>query len=165
MTNSTGTYFNRAAKSPSKTVKAYKLFRTLRGRPGELFPLFIDKSSPVPVGEWIEAEYHPTKGFAQRPGWHVGRAPQAAHLMKKDGSLPSDRVWAEVEIPADVDWQPIADQSKTKDITGETPAGGFYRFKRPFNQGGEWLIAGALKVNRLLTVDEVENFNGAGPNE
>lgn len=30
------------------------------------------------------------------------------------------------------------------------------RFKRPAHQGGEWRIAGALKINRVLTPEEVE---------
>jgi len=144
---------------PEKTIRAYKLFRTLKSRPGELFPLFIDKSSAVPVGEWIPAQFIPTKGFANRPGWHAGLLPSAGHLLKKDGSMPSDRVWAEVEIPADIDWQPIADQQTTRDIRDQVPTGGFYKFKRPGNQGGTWIIGGALKVNRVLTETEVNQIN------
>ncbi len=44
-----------------KTEYGYKLFER---KGDQIFPLFIDKSSPVPVGEWIPAENHPTKGFA-----------------------------------------------------------------------------------------------------
>lgn len=149
---------------PKKSIIAYKLFRTLKGRPGEIFPLFIGKSIPTPIGEWVSAEFIPTPGFSYRPGWHVGRTPQADHLMKKDGTLPSDRVWAEVEIPADKDWQKEADKQPTKDIQGHVPEGGYYRFKRPSNQGGEWLIAGSMKVNRILSEREVESVrqNGTG---
>jgi hypothetical protein len=148
------------SEAPNKTEIAYKLFRTKKSAPGQLFPLFIGAKTPTPIGQWVKAEYLPTPGFSPRPGWHVGVAPQASHLMKKDGTLPNDRVWAEVEIPADVDWQPIADQQPTKDIRGEVPVGGSYRFKRPANQGGEWRIAGALKVNRILTPEDVAKING-----
>lgn len=147
--------------SPTKTLRAYKLFRTLKSRPGELFPLFIGKARSTPVGQWVPAEFIPTPGFAQRPGWHVGRLPMASHLMSKDGSMQDGRVWAEVEVPADVDWQPEADKARTKDIQNRVPEGGFYRFKRPANQGGEWLIAGAIKVNRVLTSEEVGSILSA----
>jgi len=70
--------------------------------------------------------------------------------MKKDGTMANDRVWAEVEISADVDWQPIADRSSTRDIRDRVPVNGFYRFKRPSSQGGEWLIAGSMIVKRIL---------------
>ena len=58
-------------KEPQKTIKAYKMFRTLKSRPGEIFPLFIGKTKPTPIGKWIPAEFLPTTGYAQRPGWHA----------------------------------------------------------------------------------------------
>jgi hypothetical protein len=143
---------------PVKTKKAYKLFATKKKQPGKLFPLFIGATQATPIGQWVPAKFIPTKGFSKRPGWHVGPLPIANHLKKKDGTYGEDRVWAEVEIPADVDWQPIASASPTKDIKGEVPVGGFYRFPRPKHQGGEWMIAGALKVNKILSNDEVENI-------
>lgn len=141
--------------TPQRTRKAYKLFRTLKTRPDEIFPIFIGKTVPTPVGEWVEAESIPTKGFATRPGWHVGNLPIADHLKRKDGTLDPSRVWAEVEIPADVDWQPEADKSRTKDLRDTIPKDGYYSFYRPERQGCEWLIAGALKVNRILSAAEV----------
>ena len=78
--------------------------------------------------------------------------------------MPSDRVWAEVEIPADVDWQSKANATSTGDIKSEVPAGGYYTFKRPGLQGGSWVIGGALKVNRLLSnadVDKIMSDAGA----
>lgn len=149
---------------PVKTKKAYKLFRTLKKQPGKIFPLFIGKTKATPVGEWIEAEFIPTKGFSERPGWHVGVTPFASHLMKKDGTMQDGRVWAEVEIPDDVDWQSKANLTKTKDIQGEAPEGGHYSFKRPPSQGGEWLIAGAIKVIKVLTPQEVDNINQSSGN-
>ena len=147
--------------APKKTQKAYKLFRTMKTKPG-IYPLFIGKSKPTPVGEWIDAEFIPTKGFSERPGWHVGVLPTAPHLMKKDGTMQEGRVWAEVEIPADVNWQDKADQEKTGDIRGEVPKGGHYRFKRPMKQGGEWMIAGSLKVNRILSEEEADQIAREG---
>lgn len=151
---------------PQKTVKAYKLFRTLKSRPGELFPLFVGKNESVPVGEWMPAKFIPTKGFAERPGWHAGVLPNAPHLLSKDGTMAPDRVWAEVEIPADADWQSRADATPTGDIKSEVPAGGYYTFKRPGLQGGSWIIGGALKVNRILSQPEVDKImSEAGANK
>ena len=95
-------------------MKAYKLFR--QRADGTIGPLFINARQRVPTGEWLPALDVPTKGFAHRPGWHVGRAPRAPHLSEKG------RVWYEVEV---------------RD---------FYPFKRPASQGGEWLIAKWMKV-------------------
>jgi len=83
-----------------------------------------------------------------------------------------DTVWAEVEMPADVDWQSVADsnarimkngqpESKTAHITDQIPFGGFYRYKTNPNMTGEWLISGNMKVNRVLTDDEVASINKA----
>lgn len=144
---------------PIRTKKAYKLFRILKSRPGELFPLFIGKSIPTPIGEWVPAENTPTKGFANRPGWHMGIKPYAPHIKQGKRSDGSETVWAEVEIPADVDWQSEADKTKTGDIRDRVPEGGHYRWKRSKKQGSEWIIAGAIKVNKLLTPQEVDDIN------
>lgn len=50
---------------------AYKLIREMSD--GSLSPLFINKKSRLPVNTWMDAEAHPTKGFALRKGWHWGR--------------------------------------------------------------------------------------------
>jgi hypothetical protein len=149
--------------APTKTATCYKLFRQ---RDGKLYPLFIGNKVETPVGKWVEAKFIPTPGFDKRPGWHVGILPMANHLKRHStGWYAEDRVWAEVEVPADVDWQSKADQSPTKDLKNEVPVGGSYRFKRPKNQGGEWWIAGALKVNRVLSWDEVKAILDAAGQE
>ena len=146
----------REVAAPKRTVTAYKLFR--QGRDGQLYPLFIGAKQPVPVGRWVEAEHLPTKGFAERPGWHAGVLPTAPHLRTKAGRRAADRVWAEVEMPADKDWQAEAEASKTRDIRDRIPAGGHYRFRTNKMQGGAWLIGGALKVNRVLGDDDVRGI-------
>ena len=156
----------RGSISVKKTVKAYKLFRTLKTRPGELFPLFIGKTDAVEVGKWVEAEYIPTKGYAPRPGWHAGANPSAPHL-RSDGRIDASRVWAEVEMPDDVDWQAIADANKTGkktrgDIPDRVPEGGHYAFNTSKkgsngeqNPAWAWLIGGAIKINRVLNNKDV----------
>ncbi len=138
--------------NPKRTIKAYKLFRTKKNSPGDLFPLFIGKTKPTAVNQWIEAEFLPTKGFAARPGWHAGVLPVAPHLRQSStGKIAPDRVWAEVEIPADEDWQPMADESSTRDIRDRVPKDGHYRFKTNKMQGGAWIIGGAIKINKILS--------------
>lgn len=100
-------------------MKAYKLFRLRKD--GTLGPLFINARLRVPVGEWMPAEDHPTKGFAHRPGWHATLEPVAPHLSEKG------RVWCEVTL-----------------------GGTVRRFERPESQGGTWVLADALRVDRVL---------------
>ena len=148
----------REKPAPTKTVKAYKQFRTLKSQPGKLFPLFIGNKEDTPVGQWLDAEHIPTKGYAPRPGWHAGVLPIAPHLRSKENKIQSGRVWAEVEIPADKPWQHIADTAATKDIQDRIPEDGHYRFKTNKMQGGAWLIGGALKVNRVLADHDIRHI-------
>lgn len=99
-------------------MKGYKLFRLRKD--GTLGPLFINARLRVPVGKWLTAEDHPTKGFAHRPGWHAALAPVAPHLSTKG------RVWCEVEL------------TSTR------------LYDRPESQGGTWVLAKRLKVVKML---------------
>lgn len=96
----------------------YKLLR--KRKDGSLGPLFINRKQIIPIGEWLEAENHPTKGYAVRPGWHITGSPEAPHLSMEN------RVWCEVEFED------------------------HYEFKRPASQGGMWYIANWMKVIREL---------------
>ena len=40
-------------------MKAYKLLR--KKKDDKLYPLFINKTNPTPIGEWMEAKCYPTK--------------------------------------------------------------------------------------------------------
>lgn len=93
---------------------AYKLFRRLRT--GEITSLFINKKRRLPLGEWLDAESFPTKGFTLRPYWHCTHKPYAPHLSMKN------RVWMKVEIE------------------------GFEEFERPESQGGKWYLAQRIKI-------------------
>ena len=83
---------------------------------GTLGPLFIGAKQRIPLGVWLEAEDIPTKGYAHRPGWHCGWEPSAPHLSEKG------RVWCVVEVED------------------------FETYKRPPNQGDEWIIAKHMRV-------------------
>lgn len=92
----------------------YKLIRNLKN--GELSPLFINKKSRLPIGIWLEAENHPTKGFSVRKGWHCTLSPIAPHLSTKN------RVWVKVEVED------------------------YEYFNRPESQGGTWVLAQRMKI-------------------
>lgn len=148
-----------------KSIKAYKLFRTLKNKSG-IYPLFIGSKNKTEIGQWITAKNIPTPGYAQRPGWHAGMLPIAPHLRSKEGFKLSNRVWAEVEISADINWQEIADASKTKDMRNAIPESGYYYFKTSKMQGGMWIIGGAIKVNKILTNSDImEILTNAGLEE
>jgi len=172
---------------PKKTVKAYKLFRVHPKHPGKLFPLFVNANEPVEMGKWQDAQIGEMTGnkvkskigpLAFRPGWHAGDVPVATHIGEKsDPDLtapdvrPDNHVWAEVEMPHDVDWQSEANKRGTNaqgrvvpvkaHITDQIPKGGHYRYKTNSNMTGNWLIGGSMKVNRVLDDKEVRSINKA----
>ena len=96
----------------------YKLVRLRKN--GTLASLFINRSATLPVGQWLDAEDHETKGYAHRVGWHLLYKPEAPHLSKKG------RVWVLCEA---------------KDV--ET-------FTRPESQGGKWALAQRIKILKIL---------------
>jgi hypothetical protein len=108
----------------------YKLFRLKNDR---LYPLFINKNIETKMNEWLQAECHPTKGFAVRQGWHACLKPIAPHLKEKLSS-GEFRVWV------------------------ECTAKDYETYKRPESQGGEWVLADMLKVNKILSQSEVESI-------
>ena len=135
----------------------YKLFEMRDDN--KLFPLFIGKTKETPMNEWIMAEGIPTKGFAPRWGWHIGRdLPSAVHLMSHDGTYRSQRgkrfrrVWAEVQYCADIDYTEEALKTKKKCFNDRLPDNGFYLFKE--NNNAVWVIADRIKVTRILSEEE-----------
>jgi hypothetical protein len=170
--------------APEKTVNAYKLFRTKENDPNTLYPLFVNADKPVPMNEWVAAEAgapatqnaYKVKSIlgplAYRPGWHAGDVPIATHIGKGGKPpvyRPFEHQWAEVEFPADVDWQTLANERginkkgilipKEAHITDQIPFGGFYRYKTSPNMTGEWLISGDMKVNKPISDAEVKAAN------
>jgi len=110
-------------------MRAYKLFRKMKD--GTLAPLFINKTQRLEIGEWYQAEDHPTKGYKHRPGWHSCSLPNAPHLSERD------RVWCEVEIDA------------RPEI-----------LKRPATQGGTWYLSNHLRIIKELSDADVRDTTG-----
>jgi len=101
-----------------KTKTVYKLLR--KRKDGTLGPLFINRRQVIPVGKWLNAECHPTKGYAVRPGWHTMAEPNAPHLTEKG------RVWVKAEVRH------------------------YEEFERPVSQGGLWYLAKKMRVLEVL---------------
>lgn len=97
---------------------AYKLFK--RRKDGSIGPLFINARARLEKGVWYQAEDHPTKGFAHRPGWHCTLKPEAPHLSEQ--TTTQRREWFEVEIED------------------------YEFFERPPSQGGRWALAQRMKI-------------------
>lgn len=124
--------------------------------------------------------------LAYRPGWHLGdvpRAPQFDRKNKETGELefPKDFVWAECDYAMDVDYQSEADEQghmRTKvDDQGNVstyrsdkyqhslaglpklPKDGYYKYRtNPRPDTVPWVITGQMKVNKLLSDDEVNEI-------
>ena len=158
----------------------YKLFRVKRSAPGQLFPLYVLSDKPVSVGIWLPAKEGPRRkngkvksrigDLAFRPGWHLSELPLAIHIgIKENGVIKymhSDEVWCECEYSDTVDYQPMADALGTRDgvfhpreaMLQQIPTDGFYRYKTSPQMLGKWIIAGSMKVRRILTDEEVSSL-------
>ena len=112
-------------------MRAYKMVRKLSD--GKLYPLFINKTEPTPIGKWMKAECYPTKGFAIRQGWHCCFQPIAPHL-KETLANGEQRVWVEVEI---------------EDYT---------TYERPESQGNTWLLAQQMIIVREVPYEEIREI-------
>lgn len=139
------------------TYKGFKLFEM--DTDNNLYPLFIDKKTTYPIGEWIQAENHPTKGFATRPGLHVGQICSAPWLMSADGTYKSQRskkwkrVWCEVEYNATIDYTDVVESLPKKCFVDHIPENGFYKF-RETGCNRIWIITDRIKITRIISEEE-----------
>lgn len=139
----------------------YKLMEM--DREGRLFPLFIGKNEEFEIGKWIHAENIPTKGYAARPGWHVGKdCPDAPWLKSYDGteigcyrsqrSKYWTRVWCEVEYNDNHNYDEEVQQLPKKCFIDRIPEDGCYFFREVGK--GTWVITSDIKIIRILTETE-----------
>lgn len=147
---------------------AYKL---MRRKGNKLFPLFVLTNEEVPIGVWLDAKegerlpngkVKSKLGPLQfRPGWHLSDIPLAVHIgIKEDGVIKymhPDDVWCECEYSDEIDYQEQAERNGKgyKAMMDEIPVDGFYRFKTSPVMLGKWIIAGRMKINRVLSDEEV----------
>lgn len=159
--------------------KGYKLFRVLKSKPGKIFPLYVNATEEVPIGEWIKAKCGEKSEDGKvksklgllrfRPGFHINdQVPYVSHIGRKVNGkicyMRPDTVWAEVEYCSDHDYSEEAKENgmlngKFNPIKADLnyiPVNGFYRYKTNPAMTGEWIIAGEMKVNRILSDEEVK---------
>ena len=106
--------------------------------------------------------------LAYRPGWHIGKLPIAIQFESRNGILPVEFVWAEVAYSAEIDYQKEATQAGISEngkfrhaYAGlkHIPTDGFYRYRtNPNPKTEEWVIAGSMRVNRILPENEVSEI-------
>ena len=111
--------------------------------------------------------------LAYRPGWHLGEIPYALQFNRKDENgertlFPNNFVWAEVEYADDVDYNDEARQEGTNasgkyqhSLAGlkHVPTDGSYKYRtNPDPRTDPWIITGAMRVNKILSREEVDDL-------
>lgn len=100
---------------------------------GRLFPLFIGNKKEILLNTTLKAENLPTKGFARRSGWHLGKIPSAPWLMNSKGEYGSKRgkgwtrKWFKISYNDNHDYTKEALKQPNKCFK-EVPIDGFYTF-------------------------------------
>lgn len=147
-------------------MKLYKEFRI--DKRFNLHPLFVEPQMIIPIGVWLKATPGPRNaagkvisklgGMSFRPGWHLAVTPYAPHIgIRENGKIKyihDDCVWCECEISEEIDYTELARSMKRKCLD-YVPENGFYWFTTNPSAEVEWLIAGMMKVNRILSDGEV----------
>ena len=111
--------------------------------------------------------------LAYRPGWHLGTIPYALQFNRKDENgertlFPNNFVWAEVEYANDKDYQQEAHDEGVNangkyqhSLAGlkRVPVDGSYKYRtNPDPNTDEWIITGAMRVNKILSREEVDEL-------
>ena len=141
-------------------MKTYKLFRV---RNNKLYPLYVEADKEVKVGEWLRAksgekvdDTHVKSrlgALSLRPGWHSTYVPFTDWIGKKmpDGTFAqkSDTVWCECEVKGE--------EVECKNRYGyrEIQRDKWYHFKTNAKQKEPWVISDWLKINKILSRNEV----------
>ncbi len=152
----------------------YKLFKIRKD--GSLHPLYVHSEESCPIGEWISAKCGEKKpngkvksklgDLAYRPGLHCTSIPLANHIGKRqpDGTLwqAKDTVWGEVEVIDNDLTAFVKEQCKGKSPREQylktVPVGGYYWYTTNPQAEVSWLIAGEIKIIRILSNKEVNEI-------
>lgn len=160
---------------------AYKMFRISKKDKGKLFPLYVNATKETPIGVWLPAECGERKengkvksrlgDLAYRPAWHLTDIPYATHIGVKGPSgkieyMKENTVWCLCEYTDKVNYQMEADSNgfvngkfdPKKAYLDKIPYNGFYRYKTNPNMFGTWILAGGMRVVKVLTDAEVDSI-------
>jgi hypothetical protein len=160
-------------------MKVYKLFKVKNGK---LYPLYVEADRWMEMGKWLRAQvgeladatHVKASGcggkLSLRPGFHSTLIPFTDWIGVKmpDGRLAQRKntVWCECEIYDEIDYTLEAERNgwrngkfnAQKACLSKIPEYGFYEYKTNNNAYGTWYIADRIKVNRILTDEEVERI-------
>lgn len=143
-------------------MKTYKLFRIKNDK---LFPLYVEANREMEIGKWLKSEsgekvdetHVKASGcggkLSLRSGFHSTNIPFTNWIGKKmpDGTLAqrSDTVWCECEVKGD--------EVKCESRYGfrEVPKDKWYFFRTNSKQKDPWIISDWLKINKILSRNEV----------
>ena len=154
-------------------MRVYKLFRIKNNK---LYPLYVNAKKEIKTGVWLRAEcgelidetHVKASGcggkLSLRPGFHSCEVPWTDWIgqMMEDGTLAqrTNTVWCECEV-------------KGKEIECTERYGfrtiqrdKYYYFKTNSKQKDPWIISDWIKVNRILSNEEVAEIcraNGVEP--
>ncbi len=153
-------------------MKTYKLFRVKNSK---LYPLYVEADREMVIGEWLTAQvgekvddtHVKAKGcggkLSLRPGFHSTTIPFTDWIGKRDndGTLMQrkDTVWCECEVRGDE--IKVESRCGLRDLPD-----GYYLFRTNSKQKDPWIISKELKINRILSNDEVDEIckaNGVTP--
>ena len=159
------------------TAIGYKLFRQKNGK---LYPLYVLANEETPMNVWLDAKSGPRTDrgkvksklgeLAYRPGWHINDGlPYVNHIYTMHNGqkyLKDGCVWCEVEYKTDKSYEEEArlagfKNGKFSPVRAQLPyipKNGYYRYKTSPQMDGAWIIAGEIKVNRILSDAEVEEI-------
>lgn len=151
----------------------YKLFRLKNGK---LYPLYVEADREMNIGKWLTAQvgeqvddtHVKAKGcggkLSLRGGFHSTSVPFTDWIGKKqeDGTLAQrpNTVWCECEIKGE------EVESKTRKGYDMVPYNSYYYFKTNTKQDDPWVISYWLKINKILSNEEVRDIcrnNGIEP--
>ena len=138
----------------------YKMFRLKKGK---LYPLYVEADREMPQGVWLNAhigeladETHvkarALSKLSLRPGFHSTKIPFTDWIGKRqpDGTLAQRKnmVWCECEVEGQ-------EYKITTRFGSRELLDGWYYFKTNTKQKEPWIISNRLKINRVITNDEV----------
>ena len=151
----------------------YKLFQIKQGK---LFPLYVEANREIEIGKWLKAgcgqlvdDTHVKASgcggtLRLRQGYHSTEVPFTDWIGKRTESgvlvQRNDTVWCECEVRGTK--IECTEHNGFKYI----PKNSWYYFKTNSKQDKPWIISDQLKVNRILSNDEVAKIcraNGYEP--
>ena len=139
-------------------------YKLLRIRNGKLYPLYVEADREMKIGEWLKAgcgklvddRHVKASGcggkLALRPGFHSTFIPFTDWIGKRVGNKlvqRKDTVWCECEVSGEERWI----QGGSRELVD-----GWYQFKTNAKQKHPWVISNTLKINRILSREEVETL-------